>query len=63
MVRKRADFERMPLGAIRRCLNVLIQLERRPGKRFIAEVLESRGYNSESDRYDFFSVFAAQLPT
>lgn len=40
-------------------LNVLIQLERRPGKRFIAEVLDIRGYNSESDRYDLSSVFTA----
>lgn len=42
-------------------LNVLIQLERRPGKRFIAEVLELRGYNSEADRYDLCSIFAARL--
>jgi pilus assembly protein CpaF len=42
-------------------LNVLIQLECRPGKRFIAEVLEIRGYNSENDRYDLSSVFTAQL--
>lgn len=42
-------------------LNVLIQLERRPGKRFVSEVLEIRGYNSENDRYDLSSVFAANL--
>ena len=42
-------------------LNVLVQLERRPGKRFITEVLEIRGYNSEADRYDLSSVFTAQL--
>lgn len=42
-------------------LNILIQLERRPGKRFISEVLEIRGYNSENDRYDLSSVFAANL--
>ncbi|HVB54987.1 MAG TPA: ATPase, T2SS/T4P/T4SS family [Candidatus Acidoferrales bacterium] len=42
-------------------LNVLIQLERRPGKRFISAVLEIRGYNSENDRYDLFSVFTANL--
>ncbi len=42
-------------------LNVLIQLERRPGKRFIAEVLAIRGYNTENDRYDLSSVFTAQL--
>jgi pilus assembly protein CpaF len=42
-------------------LNVLIQLERRPGKRFVSEVLEIRGYNSENDRYDLSSVFTANL--
>ena len=42
-------------------LNVLIQLERQQGKRFIAEVLEIRDYDSENDRYDLSSVFAAQL--
>ncbi len=42
-------------------LNVLIQLERRPGKRFIAEVLELRGYNPEADRYDLFPIFSARV--
>src|SRR5947199_1193950 len=42
-------------------LNDLIQLERRPGKRFVSEVIEIRGYNSENDRYDLSSVFTAQL--
>jgi hypothetical protein len=42
-------------------LNVLIQLERRPGKRFVSEVLEIHGYDSENDRYDLSSAFAVQL--
>lgn len=42
-------------------LNVLLQLERRRGKRLISEVLEIRGYNSEADRYELSSVFTAQL--
>lgn len=42
-------------------LNALIQLERRPGKRFVSEVIEIRGYNSEADRYDLSPVFTAQL--
>jgi pilus assembly protein CpaF len=42
-------------------LNILIQLERRPGKRFVSEVIEIRGYDSEFDRYDLSSVFTAQL--
>jgi len=42
-------------------LNVLIQLERRPGKRFVSEVLEIHGYNSEADRYGLSSIFTAEL--
>lgn len=42
-------------------LNILIQLERRRGKRLISEVLEIHGYNSEADRYDLSSLFTAQL--
>ncbi len=42
-------------------LNVLIQLERRPGKRLVSEVIEIRGYNSEADRYDLSPVFTTQL--
>ncbi len=42
-------------------LNILVQLERRPGKRLISEVLEIRGYNSEADRYDLSAVFAARI--
>ena len=42
-------------------LNVLIQLERRPGKRFISEVLEIRGYDSEADRYTLSAIFTAKL--
>ena len=41
-------------------LNVLIQLERRPGNRFVSEVIEIRGYNSEADRFKLSSVFTAQ---
>jgi len=38
-------------------LNMLIQLERRPGKRFVSQVIEIRGYNSETDQYDLAAVF------
>jgi len=31
------------------------------GKRFVSEVLEIHGYNSENDRYDLSSAFAVQL--
>jgi pilus assembly protein CpaF len=36
-------------------LNVIIQIERRPGRRYISEVLETRNYDSETDRTDFHS--------
>jgi pilus assembly protein CpaF len=42
-------------------LNILIQLERRPGKRFISEVLEIGRYNSETDRYDLSPIFTANF--
>jgi pilus assembly protein CpaF len=40
-------------------LNVIIQLERRPGMRFVSEVLEINGYSSEADHYNVRQVFAA----
>jgi Flp pilus assembly CpaF family ATPase len=42
-------------------LNVIIQLERRPGIRFVSEVLEIKGYDAESDRYDLSLVFSPQV--
>ncbi|MHB8484574.1 MAG: CpaF family protein [Candidatus Acidiferrales bacterium] len=42
-------------------LNVLIQLERRPRKRFVSEVLEIHGYNSDADQYDLTSIFTARV--
>jgi len=32
-------------------VNILLHLERRPGRRFISEVAEISGYNPELDRY------------
>src|SRR5579862_2323132 len=42
-------------------LNVIIQLERRPGKRFVSEVLEIKSYNSDIDQYDLNPVFSPQV--
>jgi antirestriction protein ArdC len=42
-------------------LNVIIQLERRPGLRFVSEVLEIKGYDAESDCYDLAPVFSPQV--
>lgn len=38
-------------------LNLLVQIERRPGKRFVSEVLEIRGYDLRTDRFSFDNVF------
>jgi pilus assembly protein CpaF len=38
-------------------LNVIIQLERRPGRRFVSEVLEIGGYSAEADQYNFSQAF------
>ena len=40
-------------------LNVVIQLERRPGKRFVSEVLEIGGYCADTDQYRLEQAFAA----
>jgi len=38
-------------------LNVVIHVERRPGRRFISEVLEINGYNPDADLFDCHFVF------
>ncbi len=38
-------------------LNIIIQIERRPGSRFVSEVLEIQGYDPETDRYDLHVSF------
>lgn len=38
-------------------LNVIVQLERRPGQRLVSEVLEIKGYDPEADRYDFTPLY------
>ncbi len=38
-------------------LNVVIHVERRPGRRFISEVLEINSYNTEADLFDYCAVF------
>jgi len=41
-------------------LNVVIQVERRPGRSFISEVLEINGYDPDADLYDFGAVYLAK---
>jgi pilus assembly protein CpaF len=38
-------------------LNVILQLERRPGIRFVSEALELKGCDAVSDRYELIAVY------
>jgi pilus assembly protein CpaF len=40
-------------------LNVVIQIERRPGRRFISEVLEINSYDPDADLFDFCAIYVA----
>jgi pilus assembly protein CpaF len=46
----------MPYRAIKAniadSLNLIVQMERRPGKRYVSDVVSIRGYVSEADRFD-----------
>jgi pilus assembly protein CpaF len=41
-------------------LHVVVQVERRPGKRFISEVLELNSYDADADLFDCCMVYAAK---
>jgi pilus assembly protein CpaF len=41
-------------------LEVLVHVERRPGRRFISEVLELRRYDPDSDIFDYSVVYAKE---
>jgi pilus assembly protein CpaF len=51
----------MPYSAVKRniadSLNLIAQIERRPGRRFVSEVLEIQGYDPGADRYGFRTLF------
>jgi hypothetical protein len=38
-------------------LNVVVHLERRPGLRFVSEVLEIHGYDPDRDEYNYGFIF------
>jgi pilus assembly protein CpaF len=38
-------------------LNLVIHVERRPGRRFVSEVLEINSYNPDADLFDYCTVF------
>jgi hypothetical protein len=40
-------------------LNVVIQIERRPGRRFVSEVLEINSYDPDADLFDFSAMYVA----
>jgi pilus assembly protein CpaF len=44
-------------------LNVIVQIERRPGQRFVSEVVEIRGYDPDADRYDLTPIYQRQEET
>jgi pilus assembly protein CpaF len=41
-------------------LNVVIQVDRRPGRRYISEVLEINGYDPDADLFDYGAIFIAK---
>jgi pilus assembly protein CpaF len=41
-------------------VNVVIHLERRPGRRFISEVLEINSYDPDADLFDYCAMFQKQ---
>ena len=42
-------------------VNVVVHVKRRPGRRFIAEVLEIQHYDPDADTFDFRTVFATKV--
>jgi type IV secretory pathway VirB4 component len=38
-------------------LNVVVHIERRPGRRFVSEVLEVNGYDPDADLFDYGAVY------
>jgi pilus assembly protein CpaF len=41
-------------------IEVLVHVDRRPGKRFISQVLELHGYNPDADQFDFTPVYVKE---
>jgi len=41
-------------------VNVVVQLERRPGRRFVSEVLEIHRYDPDADDYDFGAIYQSR---
>lgn len=41
-------------------INVVLQLERRPGRRFVSEVLHINGFDADVDEYDSATIFVSE---
>lgn len=41
-------------------VNVVVHLERRPGRRYVSEVVEIHGYDPDRDEYDYGFIFDSQ---
>ena len=41
-------------------LHVVIQIERRPGRRYISEVLEINSYDPDADLFDYCAIYQRQ---
>ena len=41
-------------------VNVVVQLDRRPGRRFVSEVLQISGFDADVDEYDSATIFASE---
>lgn len=56
----------MPYRAIKAniadSLNIIVRIERRPGTRYVSELLEIRGYDAEADRYDLGTLYVHGAP-
>jgi hypothetical protein len=41
-------------------VNVVVQLERRPGRRFVSEVVQINSFDADADEYDLGTIFATK---
>jgi pilus assembly protein CpaF len=41
-------------------VDVVVQLERRPGRRFVSQVLQINGFDADMDEYDSATIFATE---
>jgi len=59
-----AEWVDLPYRAIKTniadSLNVVVQIERRPGRRYISEVLLINSYDPDADLFDYGAVFLAK---